>query len=77
MLGSIRQELLPIVIVIVVLGVWASLQLGVSEVPDDVQTLATAVVMYYFGTRTGGSAAARALNGYYQKAIDQGSETHG
>lgn len=63
MLLAIRQEIVPVIIVVVLLAVWTVLQLRGGMVPDDVKTLVTAIVTFYFGARTGGAAAARALNG--------------
>jgi hypothetical protein len=60
---EIRQEILPIVIVAALLaGALRYWLLGMG-VPDDLQTLVTAVTMFYFGSRTGAAAATRAING--------------
>ncbi len=74
MLSEVRKEFVPIVIVIDLLFVWSWLILTGTSVPPNVDTLVTAVVVFYFGTRTGAAAATRALNGYY-KTGDTTGET--
>ncbi len=72
MLKALRDELVPIVIVVDLLGVWSFLIVTGQVVPPNVDTLVTAVTVFYFGSRTGAAAAARAINGAADKLAAQG-----
>lgn len=63
MLGEIRKEVVPILITAVLLAAALRYWLTGEQIPDDLSILVTAVTMFYFGSRTGASAATRALNG--------------
>lgn len=62
-IAELKRELVPIIIVLDLLGVWSYLIVSGQVIPPQVDTLITAVVVFYFGSRTGGAAAARAING--------------
>ncbi len=73
MLAEIRKEIVPIIIVLDLLIVWSILTLTGDTMPPAVDTLVTAVVVFYFGNRSGSAAAARALNGYYNAGQTPGT----
>ena len=63
MLHALRNELVPIIIVVALLV--AALRFWLTDValPDDLSVLLTAIVAWYFGVQTGQRAATRAING--------------
>lgn len=62
-LREIQKELIPTIIVLVLLAAALRYWLADITIPDDLSTLVATVVAFYFGARTGASAATRALNG--------------
>ncbi len=56
-LAALREELVPVLIVAVLLLVYAFTILTHGVVPDDLQTLLSMVVAFYFGARTSASGA--------------------
>lgn len=72
-IAELRKELVPIIIVVDLLAVWSFLIITQQAIPDNVDTLVTAVVVWYFGSRTGAAAATRALNG---SAADRAPHEH-
>lgn len=67
---EVQKELIPTVIVLVLLLAALRYWLGNAPIPDDLSTLVATVVAFYFGARTGQSAATRALNGH-AAGVDQ------
>lgn len=67
---EVQRELIPTVIVLVLLLAALRYWLGNVPIPDDLSILVTAVVTFYFGARTGASAATRALNGHAAGVTD-------
>lgn len=63
MLRELQKELIPTFIVLVLLSAALRYWLTDTLIPDDLSTLVATVVAFYFGARTGASAATRALNG--------------
>lgn len=57
-LEAIRSEGVPILIVVVLLGLYSYLLVVAGDAPDDLRTLVAAVVAFYFGQRGAGQAVA-------------------
>ena len=63
MLHALRNELVPIVIVVALLAAALRYWMAEAALPDDLSVLLTAIVAWYFGVQTGQRAATRAING--------------
>jgi hypothetical protein len=77
MIKALRDELVPIIIVVDLLAVWSFLIVTGQAIPDNVNLLVTAVTVFYFGSRTGAGAATRALNGAATTATREGGSNGG
>ncbi len=63
MLSQLKNEIIPIMIVAALLAAALRYWLALLSMPDDLSVLMTAIVAWYFGSRSGAAVATRALNG--------------